>query len=260
MLFDSCTHPTVNGEWVEGRRGITFQDLAAFRDKNPGYQALAIGLPGVGAYEHEAFKEACDTWGFHAIAAVTTVTKEGLVREFDTIVRLGFRGVKVHPRLLRCNTDYSYLKNVFALCTRHNLVCLLCTYEWATPGNLPSSDPFYQLCDALNHAPNVKLILMHGGGLRLHQFAGLARHSESILLDLSFTLTDYLTAPLLDSLVTSLIANLDRRVCIGGDSPEHSIIEVLSRVKELTRTIDVNKVENVMSKNLSRFFPEVAER
>ena len=260
MFFDSCAHPTINGEWAEGRRGITFKELAASREKNPGYMALAIGLPGVGAYEHAAFKRECERWGFLAIAAITTVAEVDLMREFETIVRLGFRGVKVHPRLLRRNTDHSYLKTIFTLCRRHGLVCLLCTYEWDTPGNLPNSDPFYQLCEALNLAPDIKLVLMHGGGLRLAQFASLARHSESILLDLSFTLTDYLTAPLLDSLTTTLIENLDQRVCIGTDSPENSIEEVLYRFKELTKSIDANKVENVMSRNLLRFFPEAVQR
>ena len=156
MFFDSCAHPTINGEWAEGRRGITFKELAASREKNPGYMALAIGLPGVGAYEHAAFKRECERWGFLAIAAITTVAEVDLMREFETIVRLGFRGVKVHPRLLRRNTDHSYLKTIFTLCRRHGLVCLLCTYEWDTPGNLPNSDPFYQLCEALNLAPDIK--------------------------------------------------------------------------------------------------------
>lgn len=260
MFFDSCAHPTINGEWTRGRQGITFRDLAASRDKNPGYMALAIGLPGVGAYEHAAFKKECDDWDFLAIAAVTTVIEDDLVREFETIVRLGFRGVKVHPRLLGRNTDYSYLKTIFGLCTRHDLVCLLCTYEWDMPGNLPNTDPFYQLCEALNLAPKIKLILMHGGGLRLAQFASLARHSESILLDLSFTLTDFLTAPLLDPLITTLLANMDRRVCIGTDSPEHTITEVLSRFEELTKTVDADKIANVMSRNLLRLFPEAVQR
>jgi len=233
---------------------MTFMDLAAVRHGLPGYNALAIGLPGVGNYEHGAFKRECDTWGFEGIAAITTVEHGELEREFDAIGRLGFRGVKLHPRLLGNNVNLDYLSRVFALCDRFKLVCLLCTYEAEKPGRLPSRDPFYQLCDSLNKVPDVRLILMHGGGSRLMQFAGLARHSETILIDLSFTVVDYMTAALEPS-IKDLMLNLDRRLCIGSDSPEFTISEVFTRVKAFAESLDAAKLNNIFSKNLSRFFP-----
>lgn len=252
--FDSCTHPTLNGEWTRGRKGMIFQELASTKVNIPGYNALAIGLPGVGDYEHQAFKRECDTWGFEGIAAVTTVADGQLEREFDTIVDLGFRGVKVHPRLLTRNTDLSYLGKIFSLCHKNGLVCLLCTYESDQPGRLPSHDPFYQVCDALNEVPETRLILMHGGGPRLLQFAGLARHSESILLDLSFTIVDYMTVSL-RPLVRELFLNLDRRLCVGTDSPEFKATDVLQTVREIAIGVDTTKVHNVLAGNLHRFFP-----
>lgn len=253
-VFDSCTHPTLNGEWTGGRRGVTFPELAALKREMPGYHALAIGLPGVGNYEHRAFKRECDTWGFEGIAAITTVEPGELEGEFETIARLGFGGVKVHPRLLGKNVNLDYLSRIFALCDQFNLVCLLCTYEADKPGRLPTRDPFYQLCDSLNEVPDVRLVLMHGGGLRLMQFASLARHSETILLDLSFTVVDYMTAALEPS-IRDLMLNLDRRLCIGSDSPEFTISEVLLRVQAVAGDLDTTKLDNVCSKNLSRFFP-----
>lgn len=234
---------------------MTFPDLAALKHELPGYNALAIGLPGVGNYEHRAFKRECDTWGFEGIAAITTVKPGELEREFDTISRLGYRGVKVHPRLLGENVNLGYLSNIFTLCSQFNLVCLLCTYEADKPGRLPSRDPFYQLCDSLNEAPDVELILMHGGGLRLMQFASLARHSETILIDLSFTVVDHMTAALEPS-IHDLMLNLDRRLCIGSDSPEFTIFDVLPRVKTIGGSLDATKLDNVCWKNLSRFFPQ----
>jgi len=233
---------------------VTFSDLAALKHEMPGYNALAIGLPGVGNYEHRAFKRECDTWGFEAIAAITALGPGQLETEFDQIVQLGFRGVKVHPRLLGVNVNLDYLSRIFALCNQFKLVCLLCTYEADKPGRLPSRDPFYQLCDSLNKIPNVRLILMHGGGLRLMQFASLARHSETILIDLSFTVVDYMTAALAPS-IRDLMLNLDHRLCIGSDSPEFTISEVLPRVQAIAGNLDTTKLENICSKNLSRFFP-----
>jgi len=253
-VFDSCTHPTLNGEWTGGQRGVTFPDLAALKREMPGYHALAIGLPGVGNYEHRAFKRECDVWGFEGIAAITTVEPGELEREFDTIVQLGFRGVKVHPRLLGKNVNLDYLSKIFALCNQFNLVCLLCTYEADKPGRLPSRDPFYQLCDSLNQVPDVRLILMHGGGLRLMQFASLARHSETILIDLSFTLLDKVTNSLQPQ-IRDLFESLDQRICIGTDSPEFSVTQAFEKIEEIALGLDNNKLTNIFSKNLSRFFP-----
>jgi predicted TIM-barrel fold metal-dependent hydrolase len=234
---------------------VSFQDIAAVKLSIPSYNALAIGLPGVGNYDHQAFKRECDKWGFEGIAAVTTVEDGHLEREFDTILELGFRGVKVHPRLLKRNTDLSFLTSIFSLCHKNGLVCLLCTYETDKPGSLPNCDPFYQICDALNEVPETRLILMHGGGPRLLQFAGLARHSESILIDLSFTIVDYMTIPL-RPVIRDLMLNLDRRLCVGSDSPEHQAVSVLHQVEELVGDIDSAKLDNVLSKNLYRFFPK----
>lgn len=252
--FDSCTHPTLNGAWTDGRIGMTFHDLSAIRREIPSYNALAIGLPGVGGYEHTTFKQECDTWGFEGIAAVTTVEPGEIESEFDKIAALGFRGVKVHPRLLRKNTNLDYLSRVFSLCQRFGLVCLLCTYEADRPGRLPSTDPFYQLCNALNEVPNIRLILMHGGGARLTQFAGLARHSDSILLDLSFTLTDKVTNSL-QPLIRDLLERLDQRICVGTDSPEFSVAQVLGKLDEVALNLDSKKVSNILLNNLHRFFP-----
>lgn len=252
--FDSCTHPTLNGEWTGGRRGLTFSDLAALKRETPGYNALAIGLPGVGGYEHGRFKQQCDTWGFEGIAAITTVEPRELENEFDAIVALGFRGVKVHPRLLGKNTNLDYLNRVFSLCRQFNLVCLFCTYEADKAGHLPSVDPFYQLCNALNEVPETRLILMHGGVFRLLQFAGLARHSDSILLDLSFTLTDKFTNSLQPQ-IRDLLERLDQRICIGTDSPEFSVTQVFSKLEDVAPHLGLNKLSNILSNNLRRFFP-----
>lgn len=253
-FFDSCVHPTLNGSWTAGRSGIAFHELAAFKHRTPGYKALAIGLPGVGGYEHLAFKHECDTWGFEAIAAITTLEPMKTEREFEAISDLGFRGVKIHPRLLGSNRDLTYLSRIFSLCDEFGLVCLLCTYEADVPGQLPITDPFYQICEALNNVPSIRLILMHGGGSRLLQFAALSRHSETILIDLSFTIVDEMTRAL-DPSIRDLMMKLDQRICVGSDSPEFDVVHVLQRIRDIAGTLNSEKLGNILSNNLERFFP-----
>jgi predicted TIM-barrel fold metal-dependent hydrolase len=256
-FFDSCTHPTLNGSWINGRKGLTFQELAQTRHHLVGYHALAIGLPGVGNYTHRAFKRECDTWGLEGVAAITSVENSAVEHELDEVVSLGYRGVKVHPRLLEKNVYLRYLGNIFALCRERSLVCLLCTYEADKPGRLPQTDPFYQLCDALNKEPDVRLILMHGGGVRLVQYAGLARHSDSIMIDLSFTILDNITQSSVQPVIRELLEKLDRRICVGSDSPEFSALKTIDAIQKLTGNLEATKVENIMSMNLLRFFPKL---
>jgi len=264
-FFDSNAHPTLDGSWTTEfssetsvRRGMSFQDLASIKIANPGYNALAVGLPGVGGYEHRSFKRECDRWGLEGIAAITTLEQLKTEREIELIHNLGFRGVKVHPRLLGKNTDLSFTSRIFSACNEFGLVCMLCTYEADVPGKLPRTDPFYQVCDALNEVPEIRLILMHGGGPRLMSYAGLARHSETILIDLSFTIMDFMTSTL-KPLIRDLVSNLDRRLCVGSDSPEFAAVDVLGRVCEITRDVPTNKLENALSKNLQRFFSSHAQ-
>lgn len=253
-IFDSSAHPTLDGTWYSGHRGVTFVDLAESLKCYPGYRVLAHGLPHIGNYSHVTFKKKCDEFGFEAIAALTTTDFRKISSEIEAIAELGYRGIEVHPRLLGANRSLGYLTETFQACATAGLTCLLCTYEAAPPGNLPIRDPFYEICDALNSIPDVKLILMHGGASRLLQFAALARHSSTILLDLSFTFMDGLHRGMSNEIDTLLI-ELDQRICIGSDSPENSISDFIERLTTVLEGLPPAKAVNIAAENLNRFFP-----
>jgi predicted TIM-barrel fold metal-dependent hydrolase len=253
-LFDSCTHPTIDGLWTRGRRGQTFAELAS-RASNPrDHRVLAIGLPNVGSYNHSQYKSECDRYAFEAVAALTTYDDKVIPREVEAVAKLGFRAIKVHPRLLENNRNLDYLPVVFNACVENGLVCLFCTYEADSPGCLPETDPFFAICRALNQCPEIQLILMHGGVSRIQQFSGLAQHSEKILLDLSYTIMSYSYS--IQSDIRALVQKFDQRICIGTDAPEVSLAEFLARVETLTESLTEQKLSNIMYRNLERFFPQ----
>ena len=98
---------------------------------------------------------------------------------------------------------------------------------------------------------------MHGGGSRLMQFASLARHSENLLVDLSFTLVDAMPN-IPDTSVRQLMLKLDQRICIGTDSPEFRVDQVFRRVEEIAGILEPTKLANIFANNLLRFFPNRA--
>jgi predicted TIM-barrel fold metal-dependent hydrolase len=253
-IFDSSTHPTLDGTWTLGRTGLSFDKLREIRVRNRDYRALAIGLPGVGNYSHERYIRACEAAGVEAIAALTRTEKFEVTREIEMIASLGYRGIKIHPRLLGANRELHILPEAFSACVQHDIVCLLCTYEASSPGSLAIVDPLRQINDALNAAPETRLILMHGGFTRVMEYAGLARHSETILLDLSFTIMEMVSNSV-ESDIRYLMSRLDQRICIGSDSPEFEISQFVRRIGTLLGDLPSEKQANISSANLLKFFP-----
>lgn len=250
-IFDSATHPTLDGSWTSNRDGQSFSQLAESVSHFPGYRVLAHGLPSLGNYSHSRHLENCQEFGFVAVAALTTLDSVRISEEIELVASLGYRGINVHPRMLGSNHSLAFLPEVFSACTETGLTCLLCTYEASSPGNLPEKDPFYEICGALNLSPEVKLVLMHGGLSRLLQFSGLARHSSSILLDLSHTIMDRCTKSLRDS-IRVLMAELDERICVGSDSPDFQIDAFVDQLRTYLEGLSAEKALNIAYKNLSR--------
>ena len=253
-IFDSSTHPTLDGTWTKGRRGITFDELYVERNSTNVSRILAIGLPGVGQYDHLNFKSKCDEYDFEAIAALTTTETTKISAEVERIAKLGYRGIKVHPRLLKENRNLDYLSEVFSSCVSHEIVCLLCTYSADSAGMLPERDPYYQICESLNRNPTTRLILMHGGVQRVRHFSDLVRQSSSILLDLSFTMMTNETSTTFSD-IQSVLIELDQRICFGSDSPEFGLSQFRSRLDVLLRDLPIDKQQNLSYRNLLRFFP-----
>ena len=132
----------------------------------------------------------------------------------------------------------------------HSLTCFLCTYYHDKPGKLPESDPYWAIAQGLNLAPELKLVLLHGGGSRIIEYSQLCRHSSPILLDLSFTVTKYQKSSILQD-IAFLLNDLDQRLCIGSDSPEWSYNQLLPIIAELTSVLPPEKRKNVLWGNIS---------
>lgn len=250
MIFDTAAHPTLDGMWISGRTGYTFsrlQDLAS----SAGVRGVcAIGLPGVGGYRHDAFYRTSEEFGFFPVAALTQLNPVKIGRELDKIANLGFTAVKVHPRLLGINRTVEMIPEIMRQIADHSLTCFLCTYYHDEPGNLPETDPYWAIAQGLNLAPELKLVLLHGGGSRVVEYSQFCRHSNSILLDVSHTVVKYQTSSILQD-ISFLLNDLDQRLCIGSDCPEWSYDQVLPIIAELTAVLTPEKRENVLWKNIS---------
>lgn len=235
---------------MSGRTGHTFGQLRDSANAADVRGVCAIGLPGVGGYSHESFYRTSIEFGFFPVAALTQSNPVEIGRELDTISNLGFTAVHVHPRLLGINRTTESIPEIMRQIADHSLTCFLCTYYHDEPGNLPESDPYWAIAQGLNLSPELKLVLLHGGGSRIIEYSQLCRHSSSILLDVSFTVTKYQKSSILQD-IAFLLNDLDQRLCIGSDSPEWSYNQLLPIITELTSVLPLEKRENVLWRNIS---------
>ena len=102
-----------------------------------------------------------------------------------------------------------------------------------------------------NSFPNLKLILLHGGDVRLAEFAQFTRHFDDVYIDLSYTLTKY-NSDYIDSQILFCFNELDEKCLIGSDFPYVSLNLFRKRVDLLTKNISDDKKCNIYYKNAEK--------
>lgn len=251
-LFDSLSHPTLDGSFLASEKDTRFGTVSHALRAHGFVGGCAIGMHGVGGYEHRAYLAACRAHdnlfpvaGFDPAAADPRA-------EAGAIAALGFTAIKVHPRLAKLVLSPTQLGDILAAAAAEGLTVFLCTYNHAAIAHYPATDPLSSLVTALQRAPDAHVVLVHGGDVRLLEYAQLVRHNENLLLDLSFTALKYRGSSV-DLDVAYLCENLDRRVCVGVDHPDFDHAALRARFDQLCANLDPDKARNVGYRNLASF-------
>ena len=231
MLLDSSSHPTCDGRWTLDRPGMTHDQVAADLAASGYAGGLAIGLPGVGGYEHRRFWELTRR---HArllpVAALTRCDSPSAVQQdLDEIERVGYRLVKIHPRLLGYEQALEALPMLMASCVARGLGVLLCTY----PEYRSDIDPATArriMADSIS--ADAACLVLHSGVLDPEPFADVADANPRVLLDFSLSLLKYPDE--VRPQVVRLGQRLPRSVCLGSDGPEWSYAQVAAALAALS--------------------------
>lgn len=251
MFFDSLTHPTLNGKWVSGKAGETFAQTAENLRQIGALGACAVGLPHVGGYDHKAYYEAAQPFPqLFPVAALTD--PENSSTEIDFIAKIGFKAFKVHPRMLKIHPREEFLSTVFRAASENNLVVFLCTYYHEKLINIVNQDPYWHLVRALKSHPLTRVVLLHGGGVRIMEYMELCRFAPNLLLDLSFTIMKYKGSSI-EQNIRFILKNFDLRVCVGSDSPEYDLPSTCDRIQTHIQNLNTDKRENILYKNIISF-------
>ena len=252
-IFDSLSHPTISNHWLKTDLNSSFHGLNNSLSASGFIGAAAVGIHGIGDYEHEAFIHHCDKYDLLYPVAGFDLNTDNIKKEMSVIKELGYSAIKLHPRFNKFNLKQNErLSEIFKHAYQLDLVVFFCSYMHTEIISYPSFDPFYQLIKILKKSPNLKLVIVHGGDVNLLKYAELVRFNDNLLLDLSMTMLKYKGSSI-DNDIKFLFRNFDRRICIGTDHPEYSHENLRTYFDSLIENLESYRAENIGYKNIMKF-------
>ena len=191
-IFDCLAHPTISSKWgtlnkPSKKLNSSFKLLQKEMKINNVFKACAIGIDKFEKYDHRKFVLECKKYrnlipiaGFNPIQ-----TKKNILKEIKLIKKLGFKGVKLHPRISDFNLTDKKLPYSLKVLNDNNLIVFLCTYPPFSK-NKKNNSFFDQLVSLLSKLKSFKIVLVHGGLTKVLEYSELVRsYPNKLLLDLS---------------------------------------------------------------------------
>lgn len=260
-LFDSLTHPTPDGTWLDARfNGFsTADELRRQMDAAEIANVMAVGMgKGVGGYCELKYAE----WVRAEISAAYPVaycnpmecvsSRESMTRHFRSVKHAGYVGIKLHPRMGNFKFCDSQVADVICAAKDAGLFSMICTYGFGnkTEYSEISAHGLMTLLNALEN--DVRLILLHGGLTNILEWSEALRSRPNVLLDLSFTLLRF-EGSSLDLDIQFLFNTFDQRICVGSDHPQYSLLELRRRFDHFAGSVSLQKAQNIGYANLRNF-------
>lgn len=258
-IFDSLTHPTLDGNWILPKWPdcASISDLKVQMLESNVCGAFTVGMEGIGGYDEDAFlklvRDEKDINLFPmAFFSFSQSSKDVYEKRLHDIKKKGYVGIKLHPRIGLFTLDNPNLPFVIDKANELGLVVMLCTYFYSKEVSLMSNN-IERLANMLIKVnKESKVILLHGGVVRLLDMMEVVRSFPNTLLDLSLTLCKYAGSSL-DMDIQFLFQSFDRRVCIGSDHPEIKLRQVRERFEFFATNTTTEKAENIAYKNILKF-------
>lgn len=258
-IFDSLTHPTLNGNWLksqyEGKAIIDtlLQEMQAYHI----YKAFAVGMEGIGDYHQDSYIKKVQEYGCGKLLPIAFLSFHeksfnDIKKQILDIKTKGYYGIKLHPRIGNFLLDDDRLRFAIDFANEQGLSVLFCTFFYSKIQSYLRNN-IDNLGELLMHIDSKsKMVLLHGGAVEMLKVMEIVRVFQNTLLDLSFTISKYVGSSL-DNDIQYLFENFDQRICIGSDFPEFSLETIRNRFDYFSQNISKEKAENIAFRNLESF-------
>ncbi|HVJ41292.1 MAG TPA: amidohydrolase family protein [Dongiaceae bacterium] len=250
-LFDANAHPTLSGR-THGQ-DTTFARLSRDLKQNGFAGACAVGLHGTGDYDDQRFMTACRPWPeLIPVAAWGDVAERDIERRIEALCGLGYRAIKIHPRLTGLSVSDARFRRVVQHAAAAGLVIFHCSYQFSNTPSIHPVDPLPVLLEIFASVDSARIVLLHGGTVELMRYAEAVRPFKNLLLDLSFTINRFAGSSL-DQDIAYLFRSFDQRICIGSDFPDYGCDQLRQRFDAFAEGLPPEKQHNIGWRNITAF-------
>lgn len=162
----------------------------------------------------------------------------------DGIERLGYIGLKLHPRLQQFEVDDVRTIRLVNLAGDMGIPVLVDAFPDGT--HLMQGFSALKYAGLARQCPNTKIIIAHMGGHHVIDFMMLAKRLPNVYFDFSFSLLYYQGSSVPTDMVYAMRSMKFERILYGSDYPDRSISV------SLDRSLDFLKSQNITDDQLER--------
>lgn len=255
-IFDTLSHPTLNGNWMSPKYNDCCHindmiiDMRTYNIK----KAFAVGINNIGNYDENKYintilDEGNDLFLPIAFFEFNNLTINDIRHRLLEIKEKGYVGIKLHPRIANFLLSDKRLPYIIDYSNEIDLLPMLCTFFYCNHQSMLDNnvDRLSELL--LNCSIDSDIILVHGGLTRLLETMELVRFFPNAVLDLSLTMCKY-EGTHLDLDIEYIFKFFDRRTVIGTDSPEINHETLRRRFDYFASKTTQEKAENIAYKNI----------
>jgi predicted TIM-barrel fold metal-dependent hydrolase len=167
---------------------------------------------------------------------------------------LGFKGLKLHPRLQRFSATDSRTLNLVRMAGDLEIPVIIDAFpdgDWLTQGFNPLDFA------ALGRAcPRTRIVIGHMGGHRVLDFMMLAKRIPNLFFDLSFSLLYYRGSSVCQDIIYAIRSMKGQRIFYGSDYPDRPLGETLAESVAVLQAggLSPDLMERVLYVNAKEFF------
>lgn len=154
------------------------------------------------------------------------------------IQQLGFKGLKLHPRLQEYFPNEACVISLCRLAGELNVPVLLDAFPDGT-ALMQGFDPL-KYAELAKACPNTKFIWAHMGGHKVIDFMMLAKRLPNVYMDCSYSLLYYRGSSVTDDLLYAMKSMRYDRIFYGSDYPDRSLKDSLEQSLVILEQYGVN--------------------